>query len=71
MKRLYKSETNKVFAGVMGGLGDYFNIDPVLIRVAYILLDVITGVVPGIIAYFIMAIIVPKPPINTTATPAA
>lgn len=70
MKRLYKSETNKVFTGVMGGIGDYFNVDPVLIRVAYILLDLVTGVVPGIIAYLVMAIIVPKPPTSSAATPA-
>lgn len=68
MKRLYKSETNKVFAGVLGGIGDYFNVDPVLVRVAYIIIDIVSGVVPGILAYFVMAIIVPKPPVATPNT---
>jgi phage shock protein C len=69
MKRLYKSETNRVFAGVMGGIGEYFNIDPVLIRIAYLIITITTAVVPGIVAYMIMTIIVPRrvdtPPTTT------
>lgn len=62
MKKLYKSQDNKVLSGVMGGLGEYFDIDPVLLRLAYLLVMVLTGGVPAVIAYIIAAIIVPKKP---------
>lgn len=58
-KRLYRSQTNKVLAGVMGGIGEYFDIDPVLIRLIYLLLTVFTGVVPGIVGYLFAVLIVP------------
>jgi len=61
-KRLYKSKENKVIAGVMGGLGEYFDIDPVLFRVVYMAFSVFTGIVPGIIAYILMAIVMPARP---------
>ncbi len=61
-KRLYKSRDNKVIAGVMGGLGEYFEVDPVLFRVAYIIISVFTAVFPGIIAYIFMAMVMPKKP---------
>jgi phage shock protein C len=63
MKRLYKSDTNKVFAGVIGGVGEYFETDPTLLRVAYLLLAVLTAFVPAIIGYIIATIIVPKKPL--------
>jgi phage shock protein C len=62
MKRLYKSQNDKVFAGVIGGLGEYYEIDPVLLRLAFLLVVIITGVFPGIVAYIIASIIVPKKP---------
>lgn len=61
-KRLYKSRDNKILAGVMGGLGEYFDVDPVLFRVVYIAITMSTAVVPGIIAYVLMAIIMPTRP---------
>jgi len=62
MNRLYKSNKNKVLAGVVGGIGEYFNIDPVILRIIWILLVAFSGFVPGIIAYLIAALIVPKRP---------
>ena len=62
MKRLYKSNKNKVLAGVIGGVGEYFSIDPVILRIIWILLVAFSGFVPGIIAYLIAALIVPKRP---------
>lgn len=59
MKRLYRSTTNKVLAGVCGGLGEYFNVDPTLIRVGFILLA-LPGGLPGIIPYLILWIVVPQ-----------
>lgn len=59
-KRLYKSSTNKVFAGVIGGVGEYFDIDPTLLRLAYLVLGIMTAVFPAFIAYLIACIIVPS-----------
>lgn len=60
MKKLYKSERNKIFCGVIGGIGEYFDIDPVLLRVVWLLIMVFTGFLPGIFAYIIACLIVPK-----------
>ncbi len=59
-KRLYRSNTNKVFAGVCGGLGEYFNVDPALLRLVWLLMVIFSGVVPGLVAYFFAIFIVPK-----------
>jgi len=62
MKKLYKSKENKVWCGVIGGIGEYFNVDPVILRVIWILIVVFTGFFPGLIAYLFVALIVPKKP---------
>ena len=61
-KKLYKSRDNKVVAGVLGGLGEYFDIDPTILRVFYILLSVFTACFPGFIAYIFMAFVMPQKP---------
>jgi phage shock protein C len=59
-KQLTRSTTNHMIAGVCAGLGDYLNIDPTVVRLLFVLGFFLTG--PGIlIAYLIMAIIVPEP----------
>lgn len=58
-KRLYKSKTNRVFFGVCGGLGEYFNIDPTIFRLIMVLL--ICGAGSGALAYLVAAIIMPEP----------
>jgi len=62
MKKLYRSNTNKVFGGVLGGLGEYFNVDPVLFRLLWVLVTIFTGVLPGIIVYVIAIFIIPNKP---------
>jgi len=62
MKKLYRSETNKVWAGVIGGVGEYFDIDPTLLRLLWIVIVIFTGIIPGLIAYLIAVMIVPKKP---------
>lgn len=62
MKKLHKIRNNKVLAGVIGGVGEYFELDPVILRLAWVLITVFTGFVPGIIAYIIAAFIVPEKP---------
>lgn len=58
-KRLYRSRGNRMICGVCGGIADYFNVDPTLIRLGLVLLAC-TG--SGILAYFIAAIIIPDQP---------
>ena len=57
-KRLTKSDNNRVLCGVCGGIGEYFNIDPVVIRLLWVVFCCLGG--SGIIAYIIAAIIIPS-----------
>jgi phage shock protein C len=59
-KRLYKSDDNKMLDGVCAGVAEYFDIDPTIVRVAYVLLSLMTGGFPGLIGYIILAIIIPR-----------
>jgi len=61
-KRLYKSQTNKVLAGVCGGIGEYFEMDPVVIRLLYLVIMVFTAVAPGVVVYLIAMFVIPKGP---------
>ena len=58
MKRLYKIEEGKKLCGVCGGFAEYFNIDPVIVRLVIAALCLINGI--GIVLYFIAACIMPK-----------
>jgi phage shock protein C len=59
-KQLTRSTTNRMIAGVCAGLGEYLNIDPTVVRLLFVLGFFLTG--PGIlVAYLIMAVIVPEP----------
>ncbi len=58
-KRLYRSNSNKIFAGIIGGVGEYFDVDPTIIRLLWILVVIFTEVVPRLIAYFIALFVVP------------
>ncbi len=59
MKHLYRSRTNKVLAGVFGGLGEYWNTDAVALRLLWVLVTVFTGFAPGVIAYVLAIFVVP------------
>lgn len=59
-KRLYRSYTDKMLGGVCGGLGEYFDIDPVIIRVLFIVAVLFGG--GGILAYIILWIVIPQKP---------
>lgn len=56
--RITKSKTDKVIDGVCGGLAEYFGIDPVLVRLVFVLLVFIDGL--GLVLYIILAIIMPQ-----------
>lgn len=58
-RRLYRSGTNRMIAGICGGLGDYFGVDPVPLRLAWLLIVVFTGVFPGVIAYILAIFVIP------------
>jgi phage shock protein C len=59
-KKLYLSSKDKKLTGLCGGIAEYFETDSSLVRLAWIIFTVITGIVPGIIAYIIAAIVIPK-----------
>jgi phage shock protein C len=56
-RKLYRSQTQRMIAGVCGGLAEYFNVDATLMRVLFLLLAVFGG--SGIVIYIVMWIIVP------------
>lgn len=60
-KKLYRSNSDKMIAGVCGGLGHYFGVDPTLIRLLFALL-LVFGVGSGIILYIVLAIVIPPEP---------
>jgi len=60
MKRLYRSRTHRIIAGVCGGIADYTNIDPAIVRLLWLLVSLFWGA--GIIAYIIAVIIIPEEP---------
>ncbi len=68
MKKIYRSEENKIFKGIVGGIGEYTNIDPVLLRIIVVFFVLSTGVVPGILTYLLAIMIIPKQSVvHTTA----
>jgi phage shock protein C len=60
LRKLYRSRENKILAGVCGGLGEYFQIDPVIIRLLWIVLSLVWGF--GVILYIIAIFIIPPQP---------
>lgn len=69
-KRLYRSRSNRVIAGVCGGLGDYTGIDPTIIRVVWALVTIFTALFGGLIAYLVLALVVPEEPTGQQNAPA-
>ena len=61
-KRLYRSNESKVIAGVCSGIAEYFDIDPTLIRLGWVLFCALGG--SGLLAYIICALIFPNKPMD-------
>ena len=57
-----RSANNKVLGGVLGGIAEYFEIDPTLVRVAYAALTVFSAGFPGVLLYIIMLLLMPQAP---------
>ena len=58
---LMRSRRNKMIAGVCGGMAEYFQLDPTVVRVAYVLISIISVAFPGILAYIILMFVMPPP----------
>lgn len=58
-KKLYRSK-NRIISGVCAGIAEYFNVDPTVIRLVWVLGTLVTGGIGGIIAYLVCAIIIPE-----------
>ena len=59
-KRLYNANKNKLLCGVCGGIAEYFNVDPTLVRLGWIVFCALGG--SGLLAYIIAAVIIPNDP---------
>ena len=60
MKKLYRSEKDKKIAGIFGGLGEIFSIDPTILRLAFVFIGLATGVIPVLVAYLVGWVIIPE-----------
>ena len=58
-KKLMRS-TNKVVAGVLGGLAEFFGIDPTLVRICFVALSIFSACFPGLLLYIIMLLLMPE-----------
>lgn len=59
-KKLYRSSKDKMICGVCGGIGEYFGVDPTLVRLGVAMFSLAAGL--GLFGYFIMALIIPEKP---------
>jgi phage shock protein C len=59
-RKLYRSNSDRMVSGVCGGLAEYSTIDPTVMRLLFALGTIFTGIIPGLVAYLIMALIVPE-----------
>jgi phage shock protein PspC (stress-responsive transcriptional regulator) len=62
MKRLYRSATDRRIAGICGGLGEYLEVDPTVVRLIAVIVGLATGIIPFLIGYVIAWFIVPEAP---------
>lgn len=60
MKKLYRSTTDTMIGGVCGGLAEYFDLDPTLVRIVYALVSLLSAAFPGMLVYLVFWVVVPK-----------
>ncbi len=70
IKALYRSRTNKLLAGVLSGAAEYFEHDPLLWRLGFVIFLVLTGLMPGVLIYLIAWIMIPEEPLVRPVNPA-
>ena len=59
MTKLVKSTYDRKIAGVCGGIAEYMHVDPTVVRVAYAVISLLSGAIPGVIVYILLAVIMP------------
>jgi len=59
-KQLRRSRTNRMVAGVVGGLAEYWSVDPTLARVVYVVASVLSAAFPGLLVYLLLWLIIPE-----------
>jgi phage shock protein C len=59
-KSLRRSRSNRMIAGVVGGLADYWSIDPTLARVIFVIVSVVSAAFPGILVYGLLWLLIPE-----------
>ena len=59
MKKLYRS-SNRIVAGVCGGIAEYFDVDPTVIRVVYLIMSLFSAGFPGLLLYIILMVLIPN-----------
>ncbi len=64
MKKLYRSREDRMVAGICGGIGESYDIDPTLVRLGVVFLGLATGIMPVLVAYIIGIFIVPLRPLS-------
>ncbi len=65
MRRLYRSREDRMIAGICGGMGEVYDIDPTLIRLGLVFLGLATAIVPLLVAYIVGVIIIPLGPLTS------
>lgn len=60
IKKLYRSEQNSIIGGVAGGVSEYYEIDPVIVRLIGVFVAVITGIIPFALMYLLSLVVIPK-----------
>lgn len=61
-RRLTKSNSNRIVAGVLGGIAEYWHLKPNVVRVVYLVLTALTSFVPGVVIYLMLAVLIPDDP---------
>ncbi len=62
MKKLFRSERDRRVAGVIGGVGEYLDIDPTFLRVIFIFILVFSGFLPATVVYLLAVLVIPRHP---------
>ena len=64
MKKLRRSNKERMIAGVCGGIAEYFDFDPTMVRLVYVLVSIISVAFPGILVYLLLWIFIPRAEIS-------
>jgi phage shock protein C len=57
-----RSRKNRMLAGICGGLGEYLDADPTVVRVVYVVVSILSVAVPGILLYLVLVLVIPLAP---------